>query len=299
LRSTPAKIVLGLRDILDAPDVIRRRWRREGAYTTVEEHYDRVLVYGSRAVFDVAEQYAWNASAAELLVYCGYVCAPLTPRRTRRIRTKYLNGLAAHPPGNGHRERTKPTPSTPRLVVAMAGGGADGYPLMRALLDALPRMNRVHPSALLLVTGPFMPPDQRRDLQTRAEGVPARVRETVKDVPSYIAAADVVVGMAGYNTTAEILSIGTRAILVPRAAPSAEQRMRARLFRERGWVDVVDPDDLSPETIGDAVISALSTDPTVTDGPDLGGLDVAVAQLLDLLEPEATGASAPAALAEV
>ena len=259
------KLVLGLRDILDAPHVVRRRWRAEGAYAAVEEHYDLALVYGSRAVFDVARRYSWSAAAAEVLEYCGYVCAPLDDHRSKPVRVQVL-------PGEG------------RLVVAMAGGGADAYPLMLALLDGLDRVRASEPCALIIITGPFMPVAQRRDLAMRAQGLPVKVRTSVKDMPSYIAAADVVVSMAGYNTTAEVLRMGKPAVLVPRVGPSAEQRMRARLFAERGWVQLVDPDDLSPSTIADAVLHALAPPARRTDSPDLGGLDVAVGHLVSLLE---------------
>src|SRR5262245_49923995 len=47
-------VVLGLRDILDAPEVTARVWEREGAYGALERYYDRVLVYGSREIFDTA-----------------------------------------------------------------------------------------------------------------------------------------------------------------------------------------------------------------------------------------------------
>jgi hypothetical protein len=79
LRPTGARIVLGLRDILDAPEVVRRRWSVEGAYEAVNRYYDRVLVYGSRAVFDLPVQYGWPPDAAARLTYCGYVC----PHRCR------------------------------------------------------------------------------------------------------------------------------------------------------------------------------------------------------------------------
>ena len=298
LRATPAKVVLGLRDILDAPHVIRRRWRAEGAYAAVEDHYDLVLVYGSRSVFDVAAQYAWTRNAAARLVYCGYVCTPVAAKDAHRIRAKCL-ALAPAPGGKSARRRTgKAGAPETRLIVAMAGGGADAYPLMDALIDALPKIEASHPCALAIITGPFMPVAKRRDLQARAQGRPVKVRKSVRDIPSYIAAADVVVGMAGYNTTAEILQIGTPAVLVPRAAPSAEQRMRARLFGERGWVHVVDPDDLSPETLADAVLNALSGEPA-SEGPDLAGLEVAVGEILSLLHVDDVDEDAQPALLEV
>ena len=297
LRSTPAKLVLGLRDILDAPHVVRRRWRAEGAYAAVEKHYDLVLVYGSRAVFDVAAQYAWTRNAADRLVYCGYVCSPVAARHAARIRAKCLT-LATGTTSKSARRRNGKAAGETRLVVAMAGGGADAFPLMDALIDAFPRIRAAQPCVLAIITGPFMPVAQRRELQARAEGLPVKVRKSVNDIPSYIAAADVVVGMAGYNTTAEILHIGTPAVLVPRAAHSAEQRMRARLFAERGWVHVVDPDDLSPKTLADAVLEALTGEPA-PDGPDLTGLEVAVGEILSLLDVDDVSEDARPALLEV
>ncbi len=51
-----ARVVLGLRDIIDAPEVVRRRWQMEGAYEAMQRFYDLVIVYGSRDVFDLADQ---------------------------------------------------------------------------------------------------------------------------------------------------------------------------------------------------------------------------------------------------
>lgn len=267
LRPTSTAFVLGLRDILDAPDVVQRTWWAEGACDAVEEFYDLVLVYGDRRVFDVADEYSWGAAAARLVEYCGYVCAPVVGRNARRIRTR---ALGADP--------------NSALVVAMAGGGADAFPMMDTLLDAFGQLRSESPCSLIVITGPFMPAAQRRDLSARAQGLPVQVRSSVRDTASYIAAADVVVGMAGYNTTVEILRSGTPAVLVPRSGPSAEQRMRAGLFADHGWVRVVDPDDLGPAQLSGAVLDALR-DPTVAAfGPDLAGLDIAVGHLLSMVD---------------
>jgi predicted glycosyltransferase len=268
LRDRPTKFVLGLRDILDAPGVVRHTWRAEGAFDAIAAHYDRVLVYGSRSVFDVAAEYRWTPGTAGLLEYCGYVCKPPSAPKARRVRRADLDD----PDG--------------RLIVAMAGGGADAYPVMDALLDGLDEIRKAGPASVVLITGPFMPAELRRDLKVRAQGRSVRLRKTVKDAASYIAAADVVVGMAGYNTTAEILRARTPAVLVPRAGPSAEQRMRARLFADRNWVRVVDPDELCPSSLAAAVIEALDDAPPQVDlgGPDLGGLEVAVGHLMSLVE---------------
>lgn len=279
LSARSTKIVLGLRDILDAPDVTRRHWESEGAYEAVERYYDHVLVYGSRDVFDIAEQYQWRASSASRLRYCGYVCAPDNPRNVRRIRSKCLNGS-----GNTS------------LVVAMAGGGHDAYPLMDNLLRAMPIVSSHVRASLLMITGPFMPATLRQDLVNRAQGMPVLIRTSVPDVLGYIAAADVLVGMAGYNTTTEILRSHKPAVLVPRRGPSAEQRIRSGLFAERGWAGVVDPSDLSATTVAHAVLDQFATidgsrngrtaghDLTHRTKPDFGGLGVAVGHLMSALD---------------
>jgi predicted glycosyltransferase len=130
-----------------------------------------------------------------------------------------------------------------------------------------------------------MPAEQRRDLETRARGLPARVSVSVNDTLSYIDAADLTIAMAGYNTTMEILRSGKRAILIPRRGPSAEQRMRARLFAAQGWVEMIDPDDLGTSNVVEQVCGALARGPLMSAPirPDMQGLATAADMLLDYI----------------
>jgi predicted glycosyltransferase len=268
LAGTPARVVLGLRDILDAPRTIRRRWRVEGAFEAVERHYDDVLVYGSRDVFDVAAEYAWPAALRSRLHYCGYICSAGPPPAVAGTRSR-LPGAAA----DGD------------LVVAMAGGGADAHTLFDTVLRAVPALTAERRCSVVVVTGPFLPYAERRALQRLARGLPVHLASTVADPLSYLAAADLVVAMAGYNTTAEILAVARRALLVPRPGPSAEQRMRASRFAERGWVRWLPPARLSVRALADAMLDTLTASPgTRSTAPDLGGRRQAVAHLLSTLE---------------
>ncbi|WP_020579392.1 glycosyltransferase family protein [Actinopolymorpha alba] len=264
IRSRPVRVVLGLRDILDAPATVRRRWRLEGAFEAVERFYDDVLVYGSRDVFDVAAEYGWPAEASRRIRYCGYVCSPPGGHTSDQIRRRYL--------------LNRPDDA---LIVAMAGGGADAFPLFDALLRAVPRLTAHRPCTVVIVTGPFLPEVERLALRRRARDLPVHVITSVPDSLSYLGAADVVVGMAGYNTTSEILSLRKPALLVPRRGPSAEQQMRARLFAERGWVRWVSPDHLDADAVGDAVLGifAGAGGPPLS-APDLNGRQVAAERLL-------------------
>jgi predicted glycosyltransferase len=274
IESSPVRVVLGLRDILDAPATVRQRWRLEGAFEAVDRYYHDVLVYGSQDVFDVAQEYDWPTTASSKLRYCGYVCSPRAPSAPAdQIRAKYL--------GN---------PERGELVVAMAGGGADGDALFATLLEAVPSVLKRRPCEFVIVTGPFLPAGQRRELLQLASDLPVHVITSVDDSLALLGAADLVVAMAGYNTTAEIVSLGRRALLVPRAGPSAEQRMRASAFAERGWISWLPPESLSVSTLAGALLDQLqSASRSIQgDGPDMGGRSAAVQHLL------ATRLAAPA-----
>lgn len=266
------KIILGLRDILDDPDVIQERWMLEGAYEALHRYYDQILVYGMRDVFDVAAQYQFPSEIAEKVHYCGYVCTPAKPRYAEKVRSQSLPKEQANT----------------KLIVSMAGGGADAYPMMSALLEAFPAVQAQQPSVLVLITGPFMPPVLRHDLETRARGLPVKVKMSVNDSLSYLKAADLIVAMAGYNTTIEILSSGKRAILIPRAGPSAEQRTRARLFSERGWVEFINPEELDPINVAGRIVASLHGQPALAarSVPNLGGVSDAAEHLLTILSTE-------------
>ncbi len=264
------KIVLGLRDILDSPEIVSTRWRGEGAYEAIERYYDMVLVYGSREVFDMAEQYHFSPTMRERMAYTGYVCTPQAPRYTARARAKYVPS----------------SDKETKLIVVMAGGGADAYPMMRAMLDALPAIQSRQKVMLAMVTGPFMPKEQRHDLEARAKGQAARVSMEVSDTLSYIEAADLVVAMCGYNTTMEILRSGRRALLIPRVGPSAEQRTRAQLFAEQGWVDMLAARQPGPRPCrrcGARVACSAGRACPRRSGRTCSGIQSAAEQLLALL----------------
>ena len=264
LNGSGTKVVLGLRDILDSPAVVRQRWHLEGAFEAVEQYFHDVLVYGSRDVFDMSEEYDLPEGVSRRLRYCGYVCSPYTfPSGAEKLRKRYLRNAV-----DGD------------LIVAMAGGGADADGLFATLMNAVPQINAERECVVVMVTGPFLPRGEHRKLVRLARGLPVHVIRTVNDSLTYLSAADVVIAMAGYNTTAEILTLDKPALLVPRSGPSAEQQMRAKLFADRGWVNWLPPADLSPDMLAQAALSALTTHRRRTSIPDLRGRHTAAQHLL-------------------
>ena len=209
------QVILGLRDILDSPAIVREIWKQQGIVPLLENLYDRILVYGCRALFDVVEGYNMSADVAAKVSYSGYIARPAK----RRV-------IASEAP---------PT------VLVTAGGGEDGYFLMEAYLRAR-SMLPISGVRSRIVTGPLMSETQRRALDAYAAADPdIEVIVSTTDLPTMLEDASLVIAMAGYNTSVEIVASGKPAILVPRAAPRAEQRMRAAMLARLGLVWTLEP----------------------------------------------------------
>lgn len=85
-----------------------------------------------------------------------------------------------------------------------------------------------------------------------------------------MAGAARLVGMGGYNTTMELLSIGKPSLIVPRCAPRREQVIRTERLAARGLVSMLLPGDLSPEALGNWL--AMAEVPRAVP-LDMGGLE--------------------------
>ena len=112
----------------------------------------------------------------------------------------------------------------------------------------------------MIVTGPLMEPGRAAALRARAR---AHASLTVIDfdpeLPALLAAADVVVSMAGYNSMSEILRSGVPSVVVPRTRPRLEQWMRASALQALGLCRVIHPDEASPGRLRSEIMDALAT----------------------------------------
>jgi predicted glycosyltransferase len=278
LRRIGIPTVLGLRDIVDLPEVVRRAWTKDGVYDVLERYYDRILVYGLPEVLDALDAYGLPPDVAARVRYCGYVTARDRPRT---------------PPGEVRMEPAM----TPPVVLGTVGGGGDGFPLLSAFVVAVRHLSL----SAIAVTGPLMPSEERRKIRALAAGAQGIVvREYLPDLPSHMAAADLVVTMGGYNTTAELLALGRRAIVVPRnwrygehargtsAGVEWEQVLRARALERLGLADVIDPERLDADILAARISAALARPAERVRVPlDVDGAARAVDRLFELVTTEA------------
>lgn len=233
----PPKIMLGLRDILDTPEVVREVWRRDGVYDLIDRYYDGIFIYGSEAVYDTANRYGLHRPGK--VHYCGYVCADEVYQSRDRVRA-------------AHNLRAR------ELVLVTAGGGSDAHRMMQTCVQALRTAGRSRDLEAILVTGPLMDDQQRRHLEVLAQGHPVQVIGSVVDLMSLLNAADLVVTMGGYNTLLEAIRLQKKVLVIPRSGPSAEQRIRATLFAKMGFVRMLEQDDLSSATLAGIIGETLA-----------------------------------------
>jgi len=181
----------------------------------LRELFDAIWVYGDPAVHDGFD--ACGASGLrDLVTYTGYLA----------VGREATPGAVA-------------PPSAGPYVLCMVGGGADGAELARSFARA------VLPSGTtgVLVTGPQMPGEDRRDVERLAATRPDLVVVSfTPDLPQWICRAHAVVSMGGYNSVSEILGTATPALIVPRRAPRREQTIRALALASVGAVDTLAPD---------------------------------------------------------
>lgn len=262
------KIVLGLRDILGAPDTIHKQWKREGAFEAAMSFYDHVCIYGCPDVFNSTEEYQFTPELVAKTQYCGYVCR-------EDVKTTSENGFLK----NFFAEPRK------KFVLVTGGGGADASYFMDSFLDAVRLLAPRASFNALVSTGPFMHEDQRQLLTQKAKGLPVTVTRLGQDSIRFLRRADLVVSMAGYNTIAEIMRFRKNAIIVPRPGPSAEQTMRCRIMTERGLFDTIQLQDLNAEYLAENISHKLENGNGMNEAmlPDLNGASNAAALMLSAL----------------
>jgi predicted glycosyltransferase len=256
LRGFPrSRVVLGLRDIDDAPERVRREWGPE-MRAAIERYYDAILVYGPVSSPDAIRSVGWTDLAMPVH-HVGYLGWPMSQEPAPDL-----------PPG---------------YLLATVGGGHDGFRVLSEVLRAI-RLEPL-PCSTLVISGPLMAKAQIEELRGLAAGVDAQVVEFRGDMDRVLAGARAVVGMAGYNTVAEMLRARRPGLLVPRTRPSQEQLVRARTVAAQPSYAMLHPDDLTPETMREALRALLELPEPAAPPDEYEGADRA-ARVLSALADE-------------
>jgi predicted glycosyltransferase len=239
--------ILGLRDIMDDRDTVRQDWNKKGIYDILDTLYSEIWVYGNREFYDPIEEYAIPACVSRKMVFTGYIPRKM-PSESQIHKARKDQGLE-----NGE-----------KLIVVTTGGGGDGYCVMDAYLTMLEREPRSLPIKTVLITGPFMPKQDRKKVFKRARKLGVRTYHFYRNMEKLMAAADLVVSMGGYNTICELLSLGTVPLIVPRDTPRKEQLIRARIFHRHHLVDYIPWHQCGAESMREKVFTLLANPAAIT-----------------------------------
>ena len=206
--------VLGLRDVLDEPELLAAEWQRKGAIAATQKLYDEIWVYGVRDVYDPTEGLELDE-----------------PTRARMHWTGYLRRSVTD---------ASDTPEGPYILIT-PGGGGDGAAMVSLVLEAYEKDPTLSPNAVLIY-GPFLSGDVRDAFDARVAKLNGRVTALGFDsrIEALFTGAEGVVCMGGYNTFCEVLSFDKPAVIVPRTTPRLEQWIRASRAEQLGLVRMLD-----------------------------------------------------------
>jgi predicted glycosyltransferase len=200
------------------------------------------------------------------VTYTGFI-SPM-PALDARRRVRSALGLAA----------------ADRMIVASAGGGSVGMPLLEAAVRAFGHLNRAGRTVLQVFTGPFLPEGDFEQLRSSA-GDGAAVDRFTPEFLSHLAAADLSVSMAGYNTTMNLLAARVPALVWP-FAQNREQRLRAERLQALGALRLLKDTELAPPRLAALMEQMLAHRERPDYGIDLNGAQ-ATAGWVDAWRPRA------------
>jgi len=234
------RTVLGLRDVMDEGAAVQQDWHKKGVYETLEALYSEIWVYGIREYYDPIQEYCIPESISRKMCFTGYIQRKVPDAKSvQEVRKE-----------QGVRDDQK-------LVVVTAGGGGDGYPMMDAYLTMLESETGPIPFKSVLITGPFMPVNERKIINRRGKQLGIRTYRFYRGMEKMLAAADLVVGMGGYNTVCEILSQRTPCLIIPREDPRREQLIRAQVLNERNLVNFIPWPSYTPDSLREKIYGIL------------------------------------------
>ncbi len=235
-KASGARLVLGLRDILDEASAVLNEWVPDRMQQRINALYNLILVYGERSVFDVASQYQFPVSLSNRTQYCGYVLNP-----SARSGLGDQDGLPALVPG------LHPT------VLGTTGGGEDGFELLETFIAA----SAGAAWKAIVVAGPMLGQEKMMRLQTMATEHEVIFHTFVPGLSDWFTSVDGLVCMGGYNTLVEAVSQGIPTTCVPRAQPRSEQLLRAQAFEQWRLLLTIHPDELSVARLRSNISSIL------------------------------------------
>jgi predicted glycosyltransferase len=221
------KVVCSLRDIL----VEKRdpRAYEERVLNQLNTYFDLLLIHSDDQLLALDETFSRMDDIHIPKVYTGFVCPKIKPEAGQRLRRELGIGEAQ------------------KLIVVSAGGGRSGYELLSAILDAHHLLVDSDRIRIEMFAGPFRDPREFKRLAAKAtDGI--RIRHFTHRFLDYLAAADLSVSLAGYNTCMNLLAARVPALVFP-YSKQQEQPLRVATLKDFIPMQVLRDKDIEPERL--------------------------------------------------
>lgn len=232
-------ITSSVRDILQEN---RKPQRVRETADLVGEYFDLVLVHGDKNFVKFEDTFPLAHEMSNKLTY---------------------TGLVAGPP---------PQPPLEQFdIVVSAGGGAAGLDLVSCAVEVAGRSGEE--LRWCVTSGPNIP---LADLQILTAKAPPNLLISTfrKDFANLLSAARLSISQAGYNTVCDLLQANCRALLVPFAAGGeSEQTIRARRLEALNLAKVLPEQELSANSLSEAVTAGLKMSRPAEHGLNLRGAE--------------------------
>lgn len=229
------KTVCSLRDILvEKKDPVAYE---ERVLQKLNRDFDALLIHSDENLLRLDETFARVDDINIATVHTGFITQQADPAAGRILR-RDLNLSAEQ-----------------KLIVASAGGGRSGYPLLSRVLDVCQQFGDRLKFRLEVFSGPFMAQNEFDTLAARAApGI--RIHRYSRRFLDYMGAADLSISLAGYNTCMDLLVSRVPALVYPYSR-QREQPMRVDKIKHLLPIRILNENDIRSERLGDHIIQML------------------------------------------
>lgn len=233
LKSTRCLKYLVTRGIQNETEDLQRLVLGGSALDSLRHDYDRIFSAIDPDVFNLTAHYDLSTQVADKVLSVGYVA----PERQSTLRedTRLEHGIA----------------NDALWVVASAGSGQWGEPLIEACLALVERHPDVH---FDIVMGPR---SRMRDpgSQTFPGSKHARLHSTCSNLEAMHASADMVITCGGYNSLLEALQGDARILCIPYRTDARDEPLRhAELLRKFVDIQIAADLDCLPELFEKVIV---------------------------------------------
>lgn len=237
LSEQDCSVFCSLRDILVEKTEGREKFEQR-AVTTLNRFFDGLLIHADPDLVTLDQTFSKTDAITTAVHYTGFISPRPAPGARSRIRREM---------GLGERDK---------LIVASIGSGSVGFELMEAAVRGVKRLAADRKNVnLQLFAGPYLAESSYLEL-CRSRSSRIRVERFSTHFIDWLAAADLSISMAGYNTCMNVLTAGIPALMYP-FAQNREQRMRISRISTGGTIRLLEQPDLATARLADAIETML------------------------------------------